>query len=121
MDRSFELSFRWNYGSGFPYTPTASMMEQLDFSGGINTDYINQNGTLTTIYGDLNSHRLPDYHRFDISAKKRFEIGKRSILEINLSITNVYNRNNLFYYNRITSERVDQLPIMPSLGLNFTF
>lgn len=121
MDRSFELSFRWNYGSGFPYTPTASMMEQLDFSGGINTDYINQNGTLTTIYGDLNSHRLPDYHRFDISAKKRFEIGKRSILEINLSITNVYNRNNLFYYNRITSERVDQLPIMPSLGLNFSF
>ena len=121
MDRSFELSFRWNYGSGFPYTPTASMMEQLDFSGGINTDYINQNGTLTTIYGDLNSRRLPDYHRFDISAKKRFDIGKRSILEINLSVTNVYNRNNLFYYNRITSERVDQLPIMPSLGLSFTF
>ncbi len=121
MDRSFELSLRWNYGSGFPYTPTASMMEYLDFSGGINTDYINQNGNLVTVYGNLNSHRLPDYHRFDISAKKRFSIGKRSILEVNLSVTNVYNRNNLFYYNRITSERVDQLPIMPSIGLNFTF
>ncbi len=120
-DRSFELSLRWNYGSGFPYTPTASMMEQISFSDGINTDFISQNGTLTTIYGELNSQRLPDYHRFDLSAKKRFDIGKRSILEINLSVTNVYNRNNLFYYNRITSERVDQLPIMPSLGLSLTF
>jgi hypothetical protein len=25
--RDFELSFRWNYGSGFPYSPTASMVE----------------------------------------------------------------------------------------------
>lgn len=121
MDRNFELSFRWNYGSGFPYTPTASVMESIDWSDGLNTDYINQNGILTTVYGDLNSHRLPDYHRFDISAKKRFDIGKHSILEINLSVTNVYNRNNLFYYNRITSERVDQLPIMPSLGISCTF
>lgn len=119
--RDFELSLRWNYGSGFPYSPTASMVEMLNFSNGINSDYISQNGTLTTIYGDLNSKRLPNYHRLDISAKKRFEIGKRSILEINLSVTNVYNRNNLFYWNRITSQRVDQLPIMPSLGITYTF
>jgi hypothetical protein len=97
------------------------MVEMLNFSNGINSDYISQNGTLTTIYGDLNSKRLPNYHRLDISAKKRFEIGKRSILEINLSVTNVYNRNNLFYWNRITSQRVDQLPIMPSLGITYTF
>lgn len=120
-DRSLEISLRWNYGSGFPYTPTASMIESVDFSDGINTDYINANGELVTIYGDLNSKRLPDYHRFDISVKKRFEIGKHSILELDLSVTNLYNRNNLFYYNRITSERVDQLPIMPSVGMTFTF
>ena len=119
--RDFELSFRWNYGSGFPYSPTSSVVELLNFSNGINADYISQNGNMTTIYGDLNSKRLPNYHRLDISAKKRFEIGKRSILEVNLSLTNVYNRNNLFYYNRITSQRVDQLPIMPSLGVTYTF
>ncbi len=121
QSRDFEVSVRWNYGSGFPYSPTASMVEMLDFSNGINSDFISQNGTLTTIYGDLNSERLPNYHRLDISAKKRFDIGKRSILEINLSVTNVYNRNNLFYWNRITSQRVDQLPIMPSLGITYTF
>jgi hypothetical protein len=121
QSRDFEISVRWNYGSGFPYSPTASMVEMLDFSNGINSDFISQNGTLTTIYGELNSERLPNYHRLDISAKKRFDIGKRSILEINLSVTNVYNRNNLFYWNRITSQRVDQLPIMPSLGITYTF
>ena len=121
QSRDFEISVRWNFGSGFPYSPTASMVEMLDFSNGINSDFISQNGTLTTIYGDLNSKRLPNYHRLDISAKKRFDIGKRSILEINLSVTNVYNRNNLFYWNRITSQRVDQLPIMPSLGITYTF
>lgn len=121
QSRDFEISLRWNYGSGFPYSPTASMVEMLDFSNGINSNYISQNGTLTTIYGELNSERLPNYHRLDISAKKRFDIGKRSILEINLSVTNVYNRNNLFYWNRITSQRVDQLPIMPSLGITYTF
>ncbi len=121
QSRDFEISVRWNYGSGFPYSPTASMVEMLDFSNGINSDFISQNGTLTTIYGELNSERLPNYHRLDISAKKRFDIGKRSILEINLSVTNVYNRDNLFYWNRITSQRVDQLPIMPSLGITYTF
>lgn len=121
QSRDFEISLRWNYGSGFPYSPTASMVEMLDFSNGINSNYISQNGTLTTIYGELNSERLPNYHRLDLSAKKRFDIGKRSILEINLSVTNVYNRNNLFYWNRITSQRVDQLPIMPSLGITYTF
>lgn len=121
QSRDFEISLRWNYGSGFPYSPTASMVEMLDFSNGINSNYISQNGTLTTIYGELNSERLPNYHRLDLSAKKRFDIGKRSILEINLSVTNVYNRNNLFYWNRITSQRVDQLPIMSSLGITYTF
>ncbi|MEE0899577.1 MAG: hypothetical protein UIM25_01650, partial [Bacteroidales bacterium] len=37
MDRSFELSLRWNYGSGFPFTPTASMMEYVDWSDGMST------------------------------------------------------------------------------------
>ena len=53
--------------------------------------------------------------------KKRFAFGKRSILDISLSVTNIYNRNNMFYFNRLTFERVDQLPIMPSLGISFTF
>ncbi|MCF0209847.1 MAG: TonB-dependent receptor [Bacteroidales bacterium] len=120
MDRSFELSARWNYGSGFPYTATSGFGETVDFSG-IDGDYTSSNGSFTTLYGELNAKRLPNYHRLDISAKKRFNIFKHSILEIDASVTNIYNRNNLFYYDRVTSARVNQLPIMPSLGLTIKF
>ena len=33
----------------------------------------------------------------------------------------VYNRENIFYFNRVKYERVNQLPLMPSLGLSLTF
>lgn len=120
MDRSFELSARWNYGSGFPFTGTQGFVEYLPISS-LDFDYTTANGQLQTIYGSLNSQRLPAYHRLDISAKKRFNVFNHSILEVNLSVTNVYNRNNMFYYDRITSERIDQLPIMPSLGMTLKF
>jgi len=113
MERSWEISARWNYGSGFPFTATAGFGEILSFSGGVNSDYISRSGSLTTMYGSLNAKRLPSYHRLDISLKKRFTLFRHSILEVEASVTNIYNRNNMFYYDRITSERIDQLPIMP--------
>lgn len=121
LSRSWEFSLRWNYGSGFAYTPNKGGQEMLDFQSGIDYDYIYANGTLQMLLGEYNSKRLPEYHRLDLSVKKRFEVFKSSILEVNLSITNAYNRNNLFYQDRITGERVDQLPIMPSLGLSLSF
>ncbi|MBP6429516.1 MAG: TonB-dependent receptor plug domain-containing protein, partial [Bacteroidales bacterium] len=121
LSRSWELSLRWNYGSGFAYTPNKGGQEMLDFQTGIDYDYIYANGTLQMLLGEYNSKRLPEYHRLDFSVKKRFDVFKSSILELNLSVTNVYNRNNLFYQNRTTGERVDQLPIMPSFGLSLSF
>lgn len=121
MDRSWEVSFRWNYGSGFPYTATRGFAQNLSFSDGLSSDYVTSSGSLMTVYGGLNQKRLPAYHRLDISLKKRFEIIKNTTLEIEASVTNVYDRNNLFYYDRVTSQRVDQLPIMPSLSVNIRF
>lgn len=121
LDRSWEVSLRWNYGSGFPYTPTAGAQELLDFQSGINFDYVHSNGELKQIYGQYNSKRLPEYHRLDFSAKKKFSLGKRTLLELNLSVTNIYNRENMFYYDRVSGQRVDQLPIMPSFGMLLTF
>ena len=118
---NWEFDVRWNMGSGFPFTLTQGFYELLDFSGGINTDYTTINGYIGTLYDDLNKGRLPYYHRLDVSLKRKFELGKNSTLEINISITNVYNRKNVFYVDRITNERIDQLPVMPSAGLSLTF
>ena len=117
----WEISGRWSFGSGFPFTQTQGMYENITFEGGIATDYPFMNGDYGIAYGELYAGRLPNYHRFDLSAKRRFSIGKRSILDVNLSVTNVYNRNNIFYFDRITYTRVDQLPIMWSAGMTFNF
>ena len=60
---------------------------------------------------------------YSIDNKTPFKIkfNKKSSLEISGSITNIYNRENIFYFNRIKNERINQLPFMPSLGINFLF
>ncbi|MFH0864593.1 MAG: TonB-dependent receptor [Bacteroidota bacterium] len=121
--KNFEwgLDIRWNLGSGFPFTLTQGYYENLTFGDGINTDYITTNGELGIIYDDANAGRLPYYHRLDATIKREFILGQYSKLEAIVSVTNLYNRKNIFYIDRITQERVDQLPIMPSIGLNLTF
>ena len=57
----------------------------------------------------------------DLSLAKTVKINKNSTLNITASITNAYNRENIFYFNRVKYERVNQLPLMPSLGMSLTF
>ena len=116
----WEISARWNFGSGFPYSKTAGYYEQLQIND-INNDLASANALLGILYGELNAARLPSYHRLDVTLKKTVEFSKNSTLEINFACTNVYNRANIFYYDRIRSKRVDQLPIIPSIGLSLTF
>ena len=41
--------------------------------------------------------------------------------EISAGATNVYNRENIFYFDRVTYTRVNQLPIMHSVTLSLKF
>ncbi|KAA9325242.1 TonB-dependent receptor [Adhaeribacter soli] len=119
-EKSFEISGRWNLGSGFPFTPTQGFFER-NLTGSIDSDLTSENGELGILYGDMNSKRLPYYHRLDLSAKKTFKLKNATVLEINADVVNVYNRKNIFYFDRISSQRVDQLPVLPSLGLRLKF
>ncbi len=120
-DESWNVSARWNLGSGFPFTQTAGFYEEADIFESLNHQYWQGNGSLGIIYGELNTGRLPYYHRLDLTLNKIFEFNKHTKLEANFSITNVYNRTNIFYFDRVDYNRVDQLPIMPSIGLSLTF
>lgn len=119
--RNWEFNARWNFGSGFPFTQTAGVYEKFPFTDGIGTDYTTQNGELSFIYGDLSGGRLPTYHRLDLTLKRIVAVSENSILEMNLGVTNAYDRQNIFYVDRVSNERVDQLPIMPSFGMSMTF
>lgn len=121
QDLSWECNVRWNYGSGFPFTQTAGYYPKLNFEQGINTDYTKTGESLGIQYAALNSGRLPDYHRLDATIQKGFKIGALSSIQTTLSITNIYNYSNIFYVDRLTNKRVDQLPFMPSFGVVWKF
>ena len=120
-DKVWTVDARWNLGSGFPFTQTSGFFEKLTLQGNINQDISNQNGDLGIQFADLNGGRLPWYHRFDLSIKRKMVISEHSVIEATFSVTNVYDRDNIFFVDRITNERIDQLPILPSLGATFTF
>ena len=119
--RQWEFSGRWNFGTGFPFTQVQGFYEYYSFQDGINFDYTTTNGELGVLYGELNEGRLPTYHRFDLDVKRKFFFTENIMLEADLSVTNVYNRNNVLYVNLVTSEIARQLPILPTFGLTFSF
>ncbi len=119
--KQWELNARWNLGTGFPFTQVQGFYEHLSMPGGVNTDYLTENGQLGLIYGELYGGRLPVYHRLDLDFKRNFFFSKNSKLVVDLSIVNVYNRKNIFYVDLVSGEVVYQLPFMPSFGLNYYF
>jgi len=119
------LSVRWNLGTGFPFTPTQGYYPGIDFldpfgNPDINFDYTTANGDPSVLYGTLNGNRLPTYHRLDASLKYITTV-KTGQAEVVIGATNMYNRENIFYYDRVAAERVNQLPIMPTISASFTF
>lgn len=119
---NWESSIRWNFGSGFPFTLTQGFYNNMPFDNGLDTDIVGENGDLGIIYSDeRNTGRLPYYHRLDASIKYTHEFSKTSEMIITGSITNAYNRDNIFYFDRVEYDRVNQLPIIPSLGVVYSF
>ncbi len=102
---------KWRYQSGAPFTPV------------INT-YTDVDGRIRPIYGELGSERLPSYHRLDIRISREF-IFDTSKMSVFFEIINAYNRKNIsgYDYNEdyTTREPIEQLPIMPALGIQAEF
>ncbi|MFY0643305.1 MAG: TonB-dependent receptor [Bacteroidia bacterium] len=125
-EKDWSANLRWNFGSGFPFTQTQGFYELIDFKEGGTTDYITANGDLGILYASINTGRLPYYHRLDASLKKTFiwkseDKKDEKKMEAILSITNVYDRKNIFYFDRVAYERVNQLPFLPSISLSYAF
>lgn len=120
--RQWEFSGRWNIGSGFPFTLTQGFFGNQQYDDGVNTDITNENPGLGIVYDEaINGGRLPYYHRLDLTVKRRFNFTEDTSLELIASVSNLYDRNNIFYFDRVEFERVDQLPILPSLGAVLRF
>jgi hypothetical protein len=108
----WKSSFSWSLRSGMPFTPIAGYYDRIVITPDLLTDPFG-NLQPAILWGDKNSSRLPYYHRLDFNISKDFSI---SILDftIGVNVINVYNRKNLFYFNRNTGERVNMLPFLPT-------
>lgn len=122
-DESWELTARWNLGTGFPFKQTNGVYEKPTVDD-IDANYWTGNAnSLTFLYDDQNNGRLPTYHRLDMNIKKTIKPEKYKNIRYELiaGVTNIYSRQNIFYVNRVTNEKVFQLPIMPSLAFTMKF
>lgn len=122
-NKSWEITTRWNLGTGFPFKQTQGVGGVTNFSN-LNQNYTTSNpNQLSFVYENNFSGRLPTYHRLDFNVKKKFSSKKYDNMkwEIVAGVTNAYNRNNIFYVNRVTNQKVYQLPLMPSLALSWRF
>ena len=113
-----DLSARWQFGSGLPFTRALGFDQFINPSGPI--PVFEEPGQPRVIYERPFNGRLPTYHRLDLSAERTFDLGPAE-LTAQLALINAYDRANLFYYDTFTLRRIDQLPIVPSFGLKLAY
>ncbi|NNE69513.1 MAG: TonB-dependent receptor [Rhodothermales bacterium] len=116
--RKVDLSVRWEFGSGLPFSRVVgfdgfALVDDIINAFEVDTDR-------RVIYERPFSGVLPAYHRMDVSMGRKFTT-TRADFTVQGSVINVYNRANLFYLDVFTLQRADQLPIVPSLGLKVEF
>lgn len=115
LGKGWKSSVIWVYHSGHPYTKIYGFYDKFypnkELISKIYEGYLPY-----SILGEKNTHRLPHYHRLDITLSKKFIIGPLQCT-FDASIINAYDRENIFYYRRDTAERVNMLPILPTMSL----
>ncbi|MBL0175241.1 MAG: TonB-dependent receptor [Ignavibacteria bacterium] len=117
----WDVSVRWEFGSGLPFTQIMGFYDRMLFQGIFNGGgYVNEKGIPYTLLGDKNRGRLPSYHRLDFNVAKTFSFDRVRVI-VEGSIINVYDRQNMFYYNQTTGERINMLPFLPTVNLKIEF
>ena len=113
-----EISVRWRYASGMPYTPRIYTTSEQHRQGAVKWT------TGSWIPSDdVNSERYPAYHRLDIAFSSRFNFNNWAI-SVFLSLQNIYNRKNIALYQYVsdgTIENVYQFSFLPVAGVEVLF
>jgi hypothetical protein len=121
IDIDFSVIFNWEYSSGSPFTQIVGYMDKDNLTDLFTGNYHFNEGNTFPILGQKNGSRLPAYHRLDMTISKSFIVSDKVKLNTEINIINLYDRRNIFYYNRDTGERINMLPFMPSFSLGVEF
>lgn len=107
----WELSARWLFAGGPPYTPMDTVASWAAGRAVLDSTRVND------------SH-YPEYHSLNLRVDRRF-LFRRSALTAYLSVWNAYNRYNVaaYYWNPVTrtTAPIRQWGLLPILGLEYEF
>jgi hypothetical protein len=117
---------KWTFGASFIYT-TGQAFTPLSAQWAIYNPIVEE-PELRLLAAEKNSSRLLPYHRLDVNAARDFRLFGRPV-ECYVQVFNLYSRRNDWFvqYDIDPDERtvdavvVRQLPIIPSIGINFEF
>lgn len=118
LSDDMEISLKWRYASGKPYTPMTYTTREQHRAGGVTWT---EGSWVAT--DDINGFRYPAYHRLDFGFSSRYNFASWNLV-ITLSIQNIYNRQNIaaFQYNSDgTLDKIYQFSIFPVLGAEIEF
>jgi hypothetical protein len=117
----WSLNSRTAYATGQPYTQILGRGE-IETPSGARFNFDER--------GPLNGLRTPSYQRFDVALHRNFKF-KTWGMKLSLQIINLTNHKNIFNYfwddgkprERKPAKRqeIPMLPILPSIGIDFTF
>ena len=114
LGSGWQTSATWALHTGMPFTPIAGYSDRVSIDSWAPGIYGNQNPA--TVWGERYSARLPVYHRLDMSATKQFRVSGANITT-GISVLNIYDRKNIFYFDRTTGKEVYMLRFLPSASL----
>lgn len=118
FSNDMEISVRWRYASGAPFTPRVFSRSEQHREGGMAW------GRGTWVDGDdINGDRYPAYHRLDIGFNSRYNFNNWNMV-VFLSVQNVYNRKNVagYSYNSDgTKDVINQYGLLPIFGMEIEF
>lgn len=114
----FTLNARWTAATGRPFSRPVGF-DGYVFMENFESQF-ESDSERRVIYEEPFNAVLPMYHRLDVSVERDFQLGRRADLTVQASVINAYDRANVFYLDLYTQERRDQLPFVPSLGLELS-
>lgn len=111
----FTANISWVYGSGTPFTRPLGFDSFFRFLEHL-PDVVGEYGTPRVLLDKPYNSRLPDFHRLDVSLEQAFDISNTRV-RIQVGAINLYDRNNLFYYDVFNRNTIYQLPVLPYVSL----
>lgn len=116
MGHNWEAGAVWTLNSGLPFTQIESFYDKYYPDNLSDRNDVLYSYNSYAILADKNAGRLPYYHRLDLNLSRKISLDIVKMY-FSLNLINVYNRKNIFYFERETGRQVNMLPFLPSASL----